>query len=90
MPGIDVDMHNACMGISITIRDVPRRTHAELTSRAALSGLSLQEYLRKRLVDMAHRPDAATVIARIRERKQGSTTHLSAERILEYRDRGRR
>lgn len=83
-------MHNACMGISITIRDVPKRAHAELSARAALDGLSLQEYLRAQLIDLARRPDVNTLLRRIEERKQRSGTRLSAEQILEYRDRGRR
>jgi plasmid stability protein len=75
---------------SITIRDVPAGTHKELTARAALNGLSLQEYLRKQLVEMAHRPDVATVIARIENRVRKSGTRLSAKQILEYRDLDRR
>jgi hypothetical protein len=38
------------MTTSITIRDVPDETRDELAARAALSGRSLQEYLRARLV----------------------------------------
>jgi plasmid stability protein len=34
------------MSTSITIRDVPQKTRDELAARAALTGRSLQEYLR--------------------------------------------
>jgi len=46
------------MAISITIRDVPEETRDELASRAALTGRSLQEYLRAQLVELARKPDA--------------------------------
>ncbi len=75
---------------SITIRDVPEETHAELAARAGTCGQSLQEYLRAQLVEMARRPDAKTLVARLRTRKQTAGTFLPGERILEYRNRGRR
>ena len=78
------------MTISITIRNVPGDTDAELVARAKLHGLSLQAYLRSQLIDMARRPDAKTLMARIEQRKQRTGSRLSAETILEFRDRGRR
>jgi plasmid stability protein len=75
---------------TITVRDVPADTHKELASRAALSGQSLQEYLRSQLVEIARRPDARTLMARVRQRKQTAPTHLSGDKILTYRDRDRR
>ena len=65
------------MAISITIRDVPDKARDELAARAALSGRSLQEYLRAQLIELASRPDVETVLARIRERKQRTGTRLS-------------
>jgi plasmid stability protein len=38
--------HNAAMPTSVTIRNVPDETRNELAARAALTGRSLQEYLR--------------------------------------------
>jgi antitoxin FitA len=75
---------------TITVRDVPADTHKELASRAALSGQSLQEYLRSQLVEIARRPDARTLVARVRQRKQTAPMHLSGDKILTYRDRDRR
>ena len=75
---------------SITIRDVPEETRAELAARAASSGRSLQEYLRATLVELAERPDLAQVVDRIRSRKRATGTNLPADRILEYRDADRR
>ena len=78
------------MTTSITVRDVPDETRDELAARAALTGRSLQEYLRARLVEMAASPDAEALVARIRARKAATGTSLSAKRILAHRDAGRR
>ena len=82
--------HIDVMSKSITIRDVPDETAAVLAARAALTGRSLQEYLKGRLVEWAARPDADDVVARIRERKARTGSTLSLEDILALRDEGRR
>lgn len=53
---------------SITTRDVPDATRDELASRAALTGRSLQEYLRIQLDRLAETPDAEAWVARVRAR----------------------
>lgn len=78
------------MTTSITIRDVPDETRDELAARAAMTGRSLQEYLRSRLVELAHQPDAEALVARIRSRKAATGSSLSADRILTHRDVDRR
>lgn len=78
------------MTTSITVRDVPDETRDELAARAALTGRSLQEYLRARLVEMAASPDAEALVARMHARKATTGTSLSAKRILAHRDAGRR
>ena len=78
------------MPTSVTIRDVPDRARDELASRAAASGRSLQEYLRGKLIELASRPDADAVLARIRERKARTGTQLPAGKILDHRDAERR
>jgi plasmid stability protein len=67
---------------AITIRDVPDETRDELASRAALSGRSLQEYLRLQLIEIARRPDPNALLARIRDRKQRAGSRLSVDAIL--------
>jgi antitoxin FitA len=62
----------------------------ELASRAALTGRSLQEYLRAKLIELARQPDAEALIARIRARKAASASSLPRERILAHRDGDRR
>ena len=78
------------MATAITIRDVPDDTRDELASRAALSGRSLQEYVRAQLIELARRPDAEALLARVRERKQRLGSRLSVESILGHRDADRR
>lgn len=82
-------MYCACM-VSITVRDVPEATRDELAGRAARSGRSLQEYLRRELIRLAERPDAATLVARIAERKRRTGSTLPAEKILRHLDADRR
>jgi len=74
---------------TITIRDVPEETRAELASRAALAGRSLQEHLRLLLIELARLPDAATVVERIRVRKAATSSGLPVDKILVYLDSGR-
>ena len=83
-------MQNACTTVSLSIRDIPEDVHAELVSRAALRGQSLQEYLRGHLVQLARRPDPEALLAGVQERKRSTQTRLPAERILGYRDSERR
>jgi plasmid stability protein len=78
------------MTTSITIRDVPDDTRDELAARAALTGRSLQEYLRARLVELARQPEAETLVARIRARKSATGSSLAAEQILSHLDDDRR
>ncbi len=75
---------------AITIRDVPEDTRNELAARAARTGRSLQEYLRAQLIALAAKPDAETLIGRVRERKQRTSTSLSADKIVRHRDADRR
>jgi hypothetical protein len=75
---------------SITVRDIPPETHAELTARAALAGQSLQEYLKAHLIALAGKPDVNALMARVHEWKERAGTHLPAKKILGYRDVDRR
>lgn len=75
---------------SITIRGVPDSARNELAARAKRTGRSLQEYLRSELIELASRPDAASHVARIRDRKRHTGTHLSAAQILDHRDGDRK
>lgn len=75
---------------SITIRDVPDETRAELAARAARSGRSMQEYVRLKLVELAAVPEREEVLARISRRVERTGTRVSAQEILAARDADRR
>ena len=82
-------MHNAGMPTSITIRDVPDETRDELAARAARSGRSLQEFLRREMIDLARRPDIDTLLDRVSARKKATGSRLDPEAILSHRDADR-
>jgi antitoxin FitA len=75
---------------TITIRDVPDETRDELAARAAMTGRSLQEYLRSRLIELARQPDAEVLMQRVRARKAATGSTLPTDRILSDRDADRR
>ena len=56
---------------SIQVKDVPDEVHATLRSRAAATGMSLQEYLLARLEDDANTPTLAEVLDRAGGRAGG-------------------
>jgi plasmid stability protein len=82
-------LQNACMP-AITIRDVPDETRDELAARAAATGRSLQEYLRRELIELAMRPNNEVLLARIAERKRRTSSSVTTREILEHRDADRR
>jgi plasmid stability protein len=75
---------------SITIRNVPDETRDDLAARAAITGRSLQEYLRSELIELSRRPDPDVLLATVRQRKQRTGSELPADRILQHRDADRR
>ena len=83
--------HNAGMATTnVTIRNVPEDVRDELAARAALVGRSLQEHLLAELTELARKPSAEMVLARIRARKSATGTRLSGKEILRLRDADRK
>jgi plasmid stability protein len=70
---------------AIQIRDVPEDVHAVLRSRAAGAGMSMSEYLRSELINMAARPTLDEVLARAQARPGGVPTHVIVDTIREMR-----
>jgi plasmid stability protein len=82
---------NGCMGTTnVTIRNVPDDVRDELAARAASVGRSLQEHLLAELTELARKPSAEVVLARIRARKSATGTSLSGKEILRLRDADRK
>jgi antitoxin FitA len=69
------------MPTPITICEVPDEVREELAARAALSGRSLEDYVRSELIALAQRPSAAVWMARVRARCMGEPP--AGERGLE-------
>lgn len=55
---------------TIQIRDVPDEVHKAYRARAAASGMSLQEYLRKELEDGARMPTPSEIVAEVARERQ--------------------
>lgn len=78
------------MPVAITIRNVPDEVRAELASRAARSGRSLQEYLSAVLADLTSRPQVEDAVAAARWRALTAGHRLDANMIVADRDAERR
>ncbi len=83
-------MHNDCMGIHITIRDVPEDVRNELASRAAREHKSMQEYLREQLGRLAAKPSIDSWLERVRARKLSAGSRLTTKEIVAARSADRR
>jgi antitoxin FitA len=83
-------MPKCSMATNVTIRGVPDDVRDELAARAALAGRSLQEHLLAELIELARRPDVASLMARVRARKASAGGKLSARDILRHRDYDRK
>ena len=82
--------HDAFMSISVTIRNVPNEARDVLAARAALTGRSLQDYLRAQLIELARKPDPEAWLEEVRRRKAATGSRLDTDAILRARDADRR
>jgi plasmid stability protein len=78
------------MAIQITVRNVPENVRDELAARAALQGMSMQEYLRAELERLASRPTVSSWLEQVRKRKRAAQTRVSGKQILTARNADRR
>jgi plasmid stability protein len=76
------------MGTLVQIRDVPESVHRTLKARAAVSGMSLSEYLRDLLARAAARPTPAELEARIQVRGTVRLPEPSERSVRRLRSRG--
>jgi antitoxin FitA len=78
------------MATSMTIRNISKETHDKLASRAALKGMSLQEYMRLKLDEMANQLDPDEWVERVRRRTATMESSVTVEKILKYKDMDKR
>jgi plasmid stability protein len=76
------------MGVLVQIRDVPDEVHHTLKARAAVSGVSLSEYVRAVLVRTASRPTPSELAARVKARGATQLAQPSEVIVRAIRDRG--
>ena len=75
------------MSVMIQIRNVPADLHRRLKARAALSGMSLSDFLLKQIRDVAERPTIEELRARLASRSAVTPSVEPAQVIREERDR---
>jgi plasmid stability protein len=76
------------MGVLVQIRDVPEDVHRVLKARAAASGASLSEYVRRILAHAAERPTPEELVSRIRLRGHVHLDEPSEITTRRVRDHG--
>jgi len=76
------------MGVLVQIRDVPDEVHHTLKARAAVSGVSLSEYVRAVLARTASRPTPSELAARIEARGATELAQPSEVVVRAIRDHG--
>jgi antitoxin FitA len=74
------------MNKHVQIRELDAKVHKTLVKRADAQGLSLSEYLRKELTQLAARPDHAEFFRRLRALKPAKPGPSAASMIREDRD----
>jgi len=74
------------MSIMIQIRNVPDELHRHLKSRAALSGMSLSDYLLREIHQIADRPTLDELRARLNQYPETALTVSPAEAVRAERD----
>jgi plasmid stability protein len=79
--------HVFYMGVMIQIRNVPERLHRRLKSRAALSGMSLSDYLLREISQIGERPTIDELRARLHKLPPVIVSPSPAEVIRAERDR---
>lgn len=73
------------MAVMIQIRNVPDALHRSLKARAAMSGMSLSDYLLGELREIAERPTLAELRLRLHRRKPVSVALDTAGFLREER-----
>jgi hypothetical protein len=84
-------MHNACMTVNITIRNVPVKTRDRIAERARSQGQSMQEYLLGELEALGSKPTVKEWVDRARRRAIKAGAKVTTEDIIASirEDRGR-
>jgi len=74
------------MSKMIQLRNVPDALHRRLKAKAAMSGMSLSDYLLSEIREIAERPTMAEMIERLSQREPVSAPLDTARLVREERD----
>lgn len=74
------------MSKMIQLRNVPDSLHRQLKARAAMSGMSLSDYLLAEIKEIAERPTLLEMRERLHHREPVSTPIDTARLVREERD----
>jgi len=74
------------MSKMIQLRNVPDALHRRLKARAAVSGMSLSDYLLSEIREIAERPTMAEMAERLEQREPVSVPIDTARLVREERD----
>jgi plasmid stability protein len=74
------------MSVMIQIRNVPAALHRQLKARAALSGMSLSDYLLNEIRQVAERPSLEELRARLESRPKLNPSTSPADAVRAERD----
>jgi len=74
------------MSKMIQVRDVPEHVHGTLKSRAAREGMSLSDFLKRELAQVAERPTMQEWLERTKQAKPIRGTRSAAQTIRELRE----
>jgi plasmid stability protein len=74
------------MSKMIQLRNVPDALHRRLKARAAMSGMSLSDYLLSEIREIAERPTMAEMLERLSQREPVSVAIDTARLVREERD----
>ena len=86
-----LDMRSTCtyawhMSRMIQVRNVPESLHRALKARAALSGMSLSDFLLAEIRQVAERPTIEELRDRLRRRSRVAVPLSAAEAVRQERD----
>ena len=70
----------------IQIRHVPDTIHRRLKAKAAMEGMSLSDYLRQEVVEIAARPTVSELKQRLAERSSVRTRVTPAQAVRSERE----
>jgi plasmid stability protein len=74
------------MSVMVQIRNVPDELHRKLKSRAALSGMSISEYLLRELERSLERPTREELLQRLQSRDRIELRESVAEAVAAERE----